>query len=75
MHCILPSSMEVKEGSFWALEEGDGSGIHWDHHLPSRTEKDRADIIGRELRTGCGNKREPVLHEVPHPNSPGGEAQ
>ena len=24
---------------------------------------------------GCGNKREPALHEVPHPKSPGGEAQ
>ena len=23
----------------------------------------------------CGNKRAPALHELPHPNSPGGEAQ
>ena len=24
---------------------------------------------------GCGNKREPALHEVPHSKSPGGQAQ
>ena len=30
----------AKEGAFWAMEEGDGSGIHWGHHLPSRTRKD-----------------------------------
>ena len=36
-----PAALEAKEGAFWALEEGNGSGIHWGHHLPSRTEKDR----------------------------------
>ena len=40
----------------WALEEGDGSGIQWGYHLPSRTGKDRAGIRGRELVTGCGTK-------------------
>ena len=42
--CIAfsPAALEAKEGAFWALEEGDGSGIHWGHHLPSRTRKDRA---------------------------------
>ena len=43
---------EAKWRAFWALEEGDGSGIHWGHHLPSRTGKDRAGICGRELVTG-----------------------
>ena len=56
MHCILPSSMEAEEGEFWALEEVDGSGIHWDQHLPSRTGKDRAGICGRELVTEYGTK-------------------
>ena len=68
-------ALEAKEGVFWALEVGDGSGIHWGHHLRSRTGKDRAGICGRELVTGCGNKRESALHEVPHPKSPGGEAE
>ena len=70
-----PAALEAKEGAFWALEEGDGSVIHWGHHLPSRTGKDRAGICGREPVIGCENKREPALHEVPHPNSLGGEAQ
>ena len=56
MHCILPSSMEAEEGEFWALEEVDGSGTHWGHHLPSRTRKDRAGICDRDLVTGCGTK-------------------
>ena len=56
MHCILPSSMEAEEGEFWALEEVDGSGIHWGHHLPSRTRQDRAGICGRDLVTVCGTK-------------------
>ena len=43
------AAVEAKEGAFWALEEGDGSGIHWGHHLPSKTGKDRAGICGREL--------------------------
>ena len=47
-----PAALEAKEGAFWALEEGDGSEIHWDHHLHSRTGKDRAGICGRELVTG-----------------------
>ena len=56
--CILFSStaLEAKEGAFWALEEEDGSRIHWDHHLPGRTGKDRAGICGRELVTGYGTK-------------------
>ena len=52
MVAFSPAALEAKEGAFWALEEGDGSGIHWDHHLPSRTGKDRAGICGRELVTG-----------------------
>ena len=35
---------------------GDGSGIHWGHHLPGRNGKDRAGICDRELVTGCGAK-------------------
>ena len=56
--CVAFSStaLEAKEGGFWALEEGDGSGIHWGHHLPSRAGKDRAGICGRELENGCGTK-------------------
>ena len=48
----VPPALEAKEGVFWALEVGDGSGIHWGHHLRSRTGKDRADICGRVLVTG-----------------------
>ena len=51
-----PTALEAKEGAFWALEEGDGSGIHWDHHLPGRTGKDRAGICGRELVTEVWEK-------------------
>ena len=42
--CIAfsPAALEAKEGAFWALEEGDGSEIHWDHHLHSRTGKDKS---------------------------------
>ena len=45
------AALEAKEGAVWALEEGDGSVIHWGHHLPSKTGKDRASICGRELLT------------------------
>ena len=51
-----PAAWEAKEGSFWSLEEGDGSRIYWGHHLPSRTGKDRADISGRDLVTGVWDK-------------------
>ena len=51
-----PAALEAKEGAFLALEEGDGSGIPWGYHLPSRTGKDRAGLRGRELVTGCGTK-------------------
>ena len=51
-----PAALEAKEGAFWALEEGDGSGIHWGHRLPSRTGNDRAGICGRDLVNGCGTK-------------------
>ena len=47
-----PAALEAKEGAFWALEEGGVSGIHWGHHLPNRTGKDKAGICGRELVTG-----------------------
>ena len=52
--CIAfsPAALEAKKGVFWALEEGDGSGIHWGHHLPSGTKKDSTGICGRELVTG-----------------------
>ena len=52
--CIAfsPAALEAKEEAFWALEEGGVSGIHWGHHLPSRTGKDKAGICGRELVTG-----------------------
>ena len=51
--CVAFSpALEAKQGAFWVLEEGDGSGIHWGYHLPSRTGKDRAGICGRELVTG-----------------------
>ena len=47
-----PAALEAKEGAFWALEEEDGSGIHWGHQLSSSTGKDRAGICGIELVTG-----------------------
>ena len=53
---LSPAALEGKEGTFLALEEGDGSRIHWVHHLPSRTRKDKAGICGRDLVTGCGTK-------------------
>ena len=56
MHCILPSITGGKEGAFWALAEGDASGIHWGYHLPNRTIKKRAGMCGRELVTGYGTK-------------------
>ena len=46
------AALEAKEGAFWALEEGDDSGIHWGKYLPSGTGKDRGGICGRELVTG-----------------------
>ena len=49
---LSPVTLEAKEGAFWALEEGYGSGIHWGHHLPTRTGKDREGICGRELVIG-----------------------
>ena len=49
---VSPAALEAKKGAFLALEEEDGSGIHWSHHLPSRPGKDRAGICGRELVTG-----------------------
>ena len=52
-----PAALEAKEGAFWALEEGGGSGIHWGHHLPSRTGKDRTGICGRELVTGVWEQK------------------
>ena len=39
MHCILSSSTGGKEGALHDVEEGDGSGIHWGHHLPTGTSK------------------------------------
>ena len=47
-----PAALEAKEGEFWVLKERDSSGIHWGHHLPSKTVKDRAGICGRELVAG-----------------------
>ena len=52
MCCIPPSSIGGKEGAFWTLEEGDGSGIHYGHHLQIETVKDRSGIFVRELVTG-----------------------
>ena len=34
-----PAALEAKEGEFWALEEGDGSGIHWGHHYQIQLER------------------------------------
>ena len=51
-----PAALEAKEGAFWALEEGDGSRIHWGHHLPSSTGKDRAGLCLRDLVSGCVTK-------------------
>ena len=53
---LSPAALDAKERAFWALEEGDGSGIHWGHRLPSRTGNDRAGICGRDLVNGCGTK-------------------
>ena len=52
--CIAfsPAALEAKEGAFWALEEEGSSGIHWGHHLPTRTGKDKAGICGRDLVSG-----------------------
>ena len=55
-----PAALEAKEGIFWALEEVDGSGIDWGHHLPNRTGKDRAGICGRELVTAVWEQEETI---------------
>ena len=47
-----PAALEAKQGAFWALEEEGSSGIHWGHHLPTRTGKDKAGICGRDLVSG-----------------------
>ena len=70
-----PSALEAKEVAFCALEAGYGSGIHWGHHLPSRTGKDRAGICGIELVTGVWEQEGTSSAEVPLPKSPGGHAQ
>ena len=38
-------------------------------------ERTKQAYVAESWWQGCGNKREPALHEVPHPNSPGGHAQ
>ena len=49
-----PAALDAMERAFWALEEGDHSGIHWSHHLPSRNGKGRAGICRSDLVTWCG---------------------
>ena len=51
-----PAALKSKEGAFWALEEKDGSWIHWGHHLPSKIGKERAGICSRELVMGVWEK-------------------
>ena len=60
--CIAfsPAALEAKKGVFWALEEGDGSGIHWGKCLPSGTGRDRAGICGRELVTAVWEQEETI---------------
>ena len=36
---LSPVTLEAKEGAFWALEEGDGSGIPWGHHYQLQLER------------------------------------
>ena len=40
-----------------------------------RLERTEQAYVAESCWLGCGNKREPAVHEVSHPNSPGGEAQ
>ena len=56
MRCILPSSMEAKEGAFWALQEGDGSGIHWGHHLTIGLERTEQVYVAVICWLGVGQK-------------------
>ena len=70
-----PAALKAKEGEFWALGEWDGSGIHWGHHLPSRTGKKENSHMWQRAGDWVWDKREPALYEVPHSNSLGGEAQ
>ena len=56
LHCILPSSTGGQLRGILGLGEGDGSGIHWGHHLPNMPGKDRAGICGRQLVTGVWEK-------------------
>ena len=60
MRCILPSSTGGKEGAFWALEEGDGSGIHRGCHMGNGTGKVTAGMGGRELVTEVGEQRRAI---------------
>ena len=66
-----PAALKSKEGEFWALEEKDGSWIHWGHHLPSRIGKERGGMRWQRPGDWVWDPREPALYKVLHPNSPG----
>ena len=70
-----PAALEAKQGAFWALEgvvsQGSTGATSYQVGL-ERTEQ--ADVAESGWQ-GCGNKREPALHEVPHSSSPGGQSQ
>ena len=51
-----PAALEAKQGAFWALEEEGGSGIHWGHHLPSKTGKDGQAMWQRAGDWGVGTR-------------------
>ena len=69
MRCILPRALEAKEGAFLALEEEDGSGMHWDHHLPSRHGKERTDASTAEVPNHCSSK------QIVCSSTPGGSSE
>ena len=75
--CIAfsPAALEAKKEALCALEEEDGSGIHWGHHYQVRLERTEQAYMAESWCLGCGNKRKPASHEVPHPKSPEREAQ
>ena len=56
--CIAfsPAALEAKEGAFWALEEGDGSGIPWGHHYQLQLERTEQAYVAESWWLGKGQK-------------------
>ena len=70
-----PAALEAKQGAFWALEGVVSQGSTGATSYQVGLERTEQAYVAESWWLGCGNKREPALHEVLHPKSPGGEVQ